>query len=48
MSIAQVHPLRSFPGGVAQVLFSRALWYNNSLQFNVYSIPTSNLKSLGQ
>jgi hypothetical protein len=36
-----------YVGGAAQVLFSQALWYNNSLQFNVYSISTSNLKSLG-
>ncbi len=37
-----------YVGGVAHVLFSQALWYNNGLQFNVYSIPTSSLKSLGQ
>jgi hypothetical protein len=37
-----------YVGGVALMLFSQALWYNNALQFNVYSIPSSNVKSLGQ
>jgi len=27
---------------------SQALWYNNVLHFNVYSIPTTRLKTLGQ
>ena len=34
-------------GGVATVLFSQALRYNNELHFNVYSIPTSQLTTLG-
>jgi hypothetical protein len=37
-----------YVGGAALMLFSQALWYNNALQFNVYSIPSSNVKSLGQ
>jgi hypothetical protein len=35
-------------GGVANVLFSQALHYNRALHFNVYSIPTTQLTSLGQ
>jgi hypothetical protein len=38
----------TYGGGVAQMIFSQALWYNRNLHFNVYSIPTTKLKSLGQ
>jgi len=34
--------------GTATMLFSEALWYNRQVSFNVYSIPTSQLKTLGQ
>ena len=38
-----------YVGGTAQVLFSQTLWFgNNALYFNVYSIPSSDLKKLGQ
>ena len=37
-----------YVGGTPTLLFSQALWYNNQVTFNVYSIPTSKLKSLGQ
>ena len=35
-------------GGTATVLFSEALWFGNQVTFNVYSIPTSQLKTLAQ
>ena len=35
-------------GGTATVLFSQALWFGNQVTFNVYSIPTSRLKTLAQ
>ena len=35
-------------GGTPTMLFSQALWFNNQVSFNIYSIPTSNLKSLAQ
>jgi hypothetical protein len=35
-------------GGTATMLFSQALWAGKQLSFNIYSIPTSNLKSLAQ
>jgi hypothetical protein len=37
-----------YVGGTPTVLFSEALWYNQQVTFNVYSIPTAQLKSLGQ
>jgi hypothetical protein len=38
----------TYIGGTASVLFSQALWFGNQVTFNVYSIPTSQLKTLGQ
>jgi len=35
-------------GGTPTILFSQALWFGNQVTFNVYSIPTSQLKTLGQ
>jgi hypothetical protein len=35
-----------YVGGEAQMLFSQALWYNNQLHFNVYSIATNQVGSL--
>jgi hypothetical protein len=35
-------------GGIATMLFSEALWYGRQVSFNVYSIPTSQIKTLGQ
>jgi hypothetical protein len=35
-------------GGTASVLFSQALWMNGEITFNIYSIPSAQLKSLGR
>ena len=35
-------------GGTPTVLFSQALWYGRQVSFNVYSLPTSRLTTLGQ
>ncbi len=35
-------------GGTATVLFSEALWFGNQVTFNIYSIPTAQLKTLAQ
>jgi hypothetical protein len=35
-------------GGIPNVLFSHAVWFNRQVSFDVYSIPTSQLKSLAQ
>jgi hypothetical protein len=35
-------------GGVPTMLFSQALWFNQQVTFNVYSLPTSKVKTLGQ
>jgi hypothetical protein len=34
--------------GIPNVLFSHAVWFNRQVSFDVYSIPTSQLKSLAQ
>jgi len=35
-------------GGTATMLFSHALWAGRQLSFNIYSIPTADIKTLGQ
>jgi hypothetical protein len=39
---------RVYIGGVPTMLFSQALWFNQQVTFNVYSLPTSKVKTLGQ
>jgi len=37
-----------YVGGTATMLFSEALWYGRQVSFNVYSISTAQIKTLGQ
>jgi hypothetical protein len=37
-----------YVAGVPTMLFSHAVWFNRQVSFDVYSIPTSQLKSLAQ
>jgi hypothetical protein len=38
----------AYIGGTPTVLFSQALWSDGQVSFNVYSVPTSDLRKLGK